>query len=304
MTTASPAAAAAWHDWASIGAPPSGYGGVTPAVTSRPTGECDLVTLSGGNVYHRWYTPSNGWSPYGSLGSPGSGVNSLGIAARPTGQLYVFVSDSSGIVWQRTWTSSTGWQAWAKVGTAPYGNVRSVAAAARTDGHIDLVGRGTNGNVYQRSQATHGGAWAPWGNLGTPAGGIYGYPAVAARAGLDVVVSSANTNLVYRKFWRAATGWTGWNSEGAPNPDEVTLGVATTWRQNNTSFDIYAQDGTGDVWRKPWGSTGGFRPWADLSQPFNVLSSSDPLAAWRYTGQLDIFIQDANTGVVYWMYYG
>src|SRR4051812_47589612 len=73
-STASPAAAASWSDWEAIGAPPNSGGvwsGISPAATSRPTGETDLVVASSnGNVYHRWYTPSNGWSKYGSLGSP------------------------------------------------------------------------------------------------------------------------------------------------------------------------------------------------------------------------------------------
>jgi hypothetical protein len=128
---------------------------------------------------------------------------------------------------------------------------------------------------------------------------------VASGPGVDVVVSSGDSNIVYRKYWRPGAGWSNWVSEGAPNQYQYTFDVATTWKRNGTAYDIYAITGDSLLWRKAWGSSGGFRPWDDLSyggdEQYVPVTAA---ATWRYTGQLDILYKDVATGKIYWKYWG
>jgi hypothetical protein len=304
-STASPAAAASWHDWQDIGTPPADVAYEAPAATARPSGETDLAVASWGYVYTRTLSKSGVWSGWGDRGRPnGQSAVSVAIAARTTGQLYVFAATRDGVVWQRTWTASTSWQPWQRVSVAPYGFVSTISAAVRSDGHVDLVGRGSDGSVYMRSQATHGGGWTAWQNMGTPAGGIYGAPAVASGPGVDIVVSHDASNHVYRKFWRPSTGWTGWRDEGRPWDDDnfQTFGVATTWKPDGSAFDIYAVDESGQLNRKAWGG-GYFRDWEHLGWSSGTRPTA-PAAAWGYTGRLDLFMRTPYGGNVSWKYWG
>jgi hypothetical protein len=262
--------------------------------------------IAAGSVFNRYYLPRTGWSKWNDLGRPnGAAAVSVAITARRTGWLYVFAATADGVVWQRTWTSATGFQGWKRISVAPYGFVASVSAATRADETIDLVGRGSDGSVYLRSQAFDGGGWSPWQNMGTPSGGIYKYPAVASGPGVDIVVSADANNHVYRRFWRLTTGWSGWHDEGSLTlyDDWQTLDVAATWKPDNSAFDIYALDEARKVYRKAW--SGFFRGWEDLGNSvYPRPNSSAPAATWGYTGRLDVFVRDVVSGQIYWKYWG
>lgn len=267
------------------------------AATSRTSGETDLFAVSSSNlVYHRWRL-TGGWSPFGSLGKPStSPIKSITAAARPSGQLYVFVSTQDGKVWQRTWTESSGWRPWAPVKQNSWDWVMSVSAAVRHDGTLDLVGLGTDGNVYHRWQAREGSDFSPWGTLGKPAGGIWLTPAVASGKGVDIIVSSDVTNGFYQRSWRSGSGWDRWVYRGAPNAG-ITDEVAATAKRSGGDFDVFAVHND-RLYRRSW-KGGSFGSWYNLGDPTSGGTGS-PTVTYDDAGTLDIFVMDDNSGAVYW----
>lgn len=307
VVTASPAAADnPPSGWKSLGIPPE-FGGFTRlAATSRPTGETDLFTVSGydNRVYHRWRKTGD-WTAFGSLGRPdgANGIISISAAARPSGQLYVFVSTFSGKVYQRMWASYGGWDAkWTEVKQNKQDNVRSISASVRHDGTLDLIGLGTDGNVYHRWQA-YGGSFSGWGSLGKPSGGIWLDPVVASGKGVDILASSKVDNKVHRRSWTKSGGWDTWKNNGSPDTDgDTTDEVAATAARSGAGLAIFAVHGN-HVYRKLRNSSGSYGGWKDFEYPGNSDHLDALTATYGYGGRLDVFVQDENTGRVYWAYW-
>jgi len=71
-----------------------------PAATARPSGELDVFVRGTDNaVWHKFWSASGGWSPWGSLG--GTATSRPGAAARPSGELDVVVRGTDNAIWHR-----------------------------------------------------------------------------------------------------------------------------------------------------------------------------------------------------------
>jgi hypothetical protein len=134
---------------------------------------------------------------------------------------------------------------------------------------------------------------------------MYLWPGVASGdESVDIVVSADDNNRVYRRYWRPSTGWTGWGDEGAPVSGVATWGVSAAWKRGGKAFDIFAVTSDGKVNRKSWTSSGGFKAWESLGAPSVRPDVAIPAATWRTGGQLDVFVQNKDTGTVWWTYLG
>jgi hypothetical protein len=301
LLPASPAAAASWHAWTPT--IQTTYYGVAPAISARPNNRADLFVVTTGYTIRQYYHVSGTtWNTGTNLGSPDAGVVvSIASTTAPNGTIWIFAVGDDGIVQYKNWTSSGGWSpVWWTVGSTPSGFVYNVSAAARDDGQIDIVGRGSDDNIYQRTRATNG-AWSAWTGRGRPSVGA-GNPAVAAGAGVDIVVPGDDGN-VYRRYWRPASGWTGWISEGRAPGSRDVLSVATSWRQDGLSFDMWAQDSFGQIYRRPWTTATGMKDWQNHGWPVEADDWTSVAMTWRPDGRLDAVVQDTSNGSVYWRYW-
>ena len=64
------AQAASWHPWGPLDTPGVLIASEAPAGASRANGVLDVFSSSLQRVYHKWYSPSIGWSGWGSIGGP------------------------------------------------------------------------------------------------------------------------------------------------------------------------------------------------------------------------------------------
>jgi hypothetical protein len=201
-------ASTGWNPWGSLGAP-AVRAASAPGATARATGALDVFVLGlnavgGRQVYHRWWSASTGWNPWGPLGAPSTGLTSGPMATvRSGGQLDLFAIGGSGTIYHRWWSASTGWNPWGSLGTVPGGFAAGVGAAARRTGELDVFGLGvgaSRGQVFHRWWSASTG-WNPWGSLGGPTGGAAGAPAATVRAGGQLDVFTHNGSQIFHRWW-------------------------------------------------------------------------------------------------------
>lgn len=203
-----------------------------------------------------------GWSPWVWLGAPpGNVVGAPAVVSRNAGACNVYVRGSDNALWQRAWHNGR-WHDW---GRHNDGGVLASSPAAGTMGqdHEHVFVRGTDGNVYQKFWTGSAG-WSGWFNLGAPAGGFNGGPAVISRNN-DVcnVYVRGNDNALWQKAWHN-NRWHPWgrHNDGAVLSSDPTLGT-----MNGNHEHVFVRGTDGNVWQKFWTASGGWSGWFNLGRP-------------------------------------
>jgi Astacin (Peptidase family M12A) len=151
-------------------------------------------------------------------------------------------------------------------------------------GRLDLVGIGTDGNVWHRGYEN--GVWSDAGNIGRPGTTTPSDPAIASWGAnrLDIFVRSG-LNL-YQKTWTSA-GWSSWANRGG---DFKGKPAAVSWGANR--IDLVGVGVDNAVWHKGFANGNwetGFRALEGA-----VASGSGPAIASAGTDNLNIYVRGSN----------
>jgi hypothetical protein len=207
-------------------------------------------------LWHRFYQPGSGWSPWGRVSDlPADGVTTAPHAAgRASGELDVVVRSPDGKVWHKFWAPGSSWSGWGSLdGPAiPSSGDWSPAISGRRTGELDIVAPGADGSVYHRwwSRST---GWTPWGSLGKPASnGALDGVAITNRASGEVDLVAAAGGAVHHRWWSPGTGWVSWGSLGGPSGGTIWAPVAAG--RNSGELDVLSVGwDTGEVYHTWWG---------------------------------------------------
>ena len=160
------------------------------------------------------------------------------------------------------------------------------SASWRDPARLDVVRRGADGDVEQR---TWTGTWSGWSSIG---GAVSSRPALtwAPDGSLWVFALSPDDTLVFRRY-TAAKGWSGWKSNGR------TLGSAPGVTAQGKSLDVFARDADGSLVQRTWRRGGAHRGWSRW-QDLGGEITAPPAAVWRSDEVLDVFVR-GSTGLLY-----
>ena len=202
-----------WTGWHPFGKPGHGDPGTPAIIEHAIDGRLEVFVTSGDQaVWHRWQTSpgSDDWSDWESLGKPGGRLaeGAVALTLRPDGQVMA-VATANGTVWQASSPgreSQAHWPAWSSVGRPGDAPAIAVAAAAYSDGRVELAALAEagesatsptiEGNLWHRWQTGPGiDKWSDWKPLGDPGG---------HRAGIPVFGQNGDGRLLL--FTRAADG--------------------------------------------------------------------------------------------------
>lgn len=130
-----------WSGWTSLG----GLSSSAPAaIARRGVDVLDLVTRGTNNaLYHRFYAPGKGWSPYGSLG--GNLTAAPAIDSQDPGALNIWHRGSDGQLFQIHWTGR-----WSPFLPQCGLLIGAPAVVDRQQNMLDVFVRGGNRTLGQR----------------------------------------------------------------------------------------------------------------------------------------------------------
>lgn len=161
--------------------------------------------------------------------------------------------------------------------------IEAPASISWDSGRIDILGRGADGALWQKTYDISLEGWQPWSRVG---GVVNSAPSVTSwgEGRLDVFSTSASGELMH--LWYGADAWQSWESLGQPAAG-VTLASAPgaiSWGDGR--IDIFGRGSDGVLWQK-WYDTrfGGWQPWVRLG---GVLNSAPTVASWA-PDRLDLF---------------
>lgn len=230
----------------------------TPATTSWSQDRIDVFARGeNGDLVHKWYTSSYGWSYWESLG--GCLIGAPAVTSWAEGRLDVFIrgcNASGPNLWHLFYEA--GWHAWGQVSDGT--GVRmasSPAAISWGPGRIDIVAKGASGELLHK---WHQGMWGNWAVLG---GCIVGTPAMTSMNTGRLDIFSRACNMSGNNLWHTFYD-NGWHGGLTPSGDSTSvthvLG-ATSWGPDR--LDVFARNSSGHVIHK-WYENGTWGNWANL----------------------------------------
>jgi hypothetical protein len=282
-----------WSGWTA-----EGTAGSWPA-TVTPSGDGRLeVFVAGNGLAHASQTAwSNGWSPWGNLGSPTGPSTSFfgpGVAPNADGRLEVFVAN--GELWrleQTAWSSSNAWSAW-QPHSRPSGSfVVGPATAGRTaDGRVEVFVVDNVGALWNIRQKVVNGSWSDWNAFGSAGRGLEDRPALARNADgrLIVFVRSGDGTLWSRTQTQvsAADDWSGWVSEGTGGGgffDHPVVGASADGR-----LELFLTGEDGNIWHKrQTAASGSWSAWVSEGAAGGGFSATAPELGRNGDGRLELF---------------
>lgn len=160
-----------WSGWGSLGKPAVQISNGAPFVGRNADGRIEVfATGADGSIYHIWQTaPNNGWSGWAELQAALPGVQFYGLGAvtnNQDGRFQLFFVASDGALWTIAQSSaSNGWFAVRFLDGAPPAsamNADQIPATGRNaNGTLAAFIHGSDGNIWEISQTSAGGAWGP-----------------------------------------------------------------------------------------------------------------------------------------------
>ena len=222
-----------------------------PAVAAVGAG--DMRVFIRGSDAALWTRTWDGsaWTSWSSLG----GVLTSGpaVSARPNGSYDVVVRGIDNAYYHRAFTPAGGWTDFVSIGGS-FVSAPSVTYRQGT-GEIDIVGVGTDSQLFHAFYASGWSAWEPLG------GGVSGNPSIISPASqtLEIYARGVADHQLYEKLWTPGSSW----SPYYPLGDSLTSGVAATaWDTNRR--DVFARGSDGGMSIRSWTNTGGWSPSARL----------------------------------------
>ena len=288
--------------WERVGIP-SGVTAVgNPVLTTEPGGGLEIIWRgTDGNVYATQYI-SGSWSTFsptwGRVGIP-SGVTVAGDPALTTesgGGLEIVWRGTDGNIYATHYVSgswSTFSPTWERVGI-PSGVTVSSDPVLTTEsgGGLDIVWRGSDGNVYSTHYASGWTTFSPtWERVGIPSGvSAVGDPALITESGggLDIVWRGSDGNVYSTHY---ASGWTTfsptWERVGIPSGVTVS-GDPALIKESGGGLEIVWHGSDGNIYSTHYASGWStFSPtWERVGIPSGVTVGGDPmltseLIVWR-----------------------
>jgi hypothetical protein len=235
-----------------------------------------------GAIWHRFWTPATGWTPWTSLG--GSFVGDPSALSWGPGHLDVFARQADGSVWHRFLSNGT-WAGWERIGA--WSVTSDPVAFSWGNGHAEVFARGTDGKLIHAYFANS--AWQPWSSIGDWQ--IAGTPApITWGAGhADVFARGTDGHLIHTYF--ANSQWQPWTTIGAwqiasdPAP--------ATWGSGHA--DVFAR-GTDGKLVHAYFASGQWQPFSAL-EPWQI--TGKPSAVATGPGQLDVFARGTDGRLIH-----
>jgi hypothetical protein len=216
-----------------------------------------------GAIWARAYSSTyNSWSSWQGLGGQlydGTGAGLYASAdASGNGIIGVFVTGTDQALWNQYYnaaalmagsTSGSGWQGLGGVLT-------STPAAAASSGSIIAFGRGSDAQVWYRSNS--GSGWSGWGSIGGQLLEGTG-PATVVSNKIDVYVTGTDNAVWYKSYTGA---WSGWGSLGGlSNYSPAATAEGTSY------IDVFVAGTDGNLyWKYSPGTTSTWSNWFGISE--------------------------------------
>ncbi|MDB5779113.1 MAG: hypothetical protein JWP77_965 [Polaromonas sp.] len=149
---------------------------------------------------------------------------------------------------ERLFPRQVGWSGWVALGAPPVGFSGAPAVVSRNGTVCNLYARGADNALWQK--ALFNNAWHDWGRHND--GGVLASEPALGSMGPDHehVFVRGTDNQVWQKFWKAASGWSGWFALGAP-PAGFT-GAPAVVSRNGSVCNIYVRGNDNALWQKAW----------------------------------------------------
>jgi hypothetical protein len=261
-----------------------------PAVAWNADGHLEAAVIGSDLApWHTWRYESGGdrdnsgrWAEWQSFKRPGGEeVISRPHSTRPAhptpvlagnadGCLEVFVVRHDLTVWHRKQTqpSHGPWSDWAPLGRPGDGTLGPLAAAANSDGRLELFTNDLHGAVWHCWQNHPSKDWSQWHSLGTPGGQPARSGPAPVRNNYDrlEVFAVAHDGTV-RHCWQPARyseRWSDWVSLGSQGSGLAELAVAANADGRLVLFATEPENGS-DLWQREQAQIDGWSPWLSRS---------------------------------------
>ncbi|HBG28078.1 MAG: hypothetical protein A2Y10_16965 [Planctomycetes bacterium GWF2_41_51] len=180
-----------------------------------------------------------------------------------------------------SWSSLASYRPLRRKNLVDYSQYDGPAACSMNSGRIDVVSRGSAGQVKLRTW-TSGGGWTT-GSLG---GVTNQSPTIVSRTNGILDAFCASTDGILHQNHYENGNWSGWQNLG----QTLASGPAAC-SQNSTNITIAARGvGNNNVWVRNWNSSSGWGSWVNLGG----ITYHSPCIVSRASGTLDVFIRDGN----------
>jgi hypothetical protein len=246
-------ATSSWTAWTSLG------GKLTsdPAAAAVSDGQLEVyVRGTNGALYEKGTSDlGNYWSDWASLGGQllvGTGPAAYAWGGYDNPHLGMFVTGTDHALWYMgddyKWESLGGYL------------TSSPAAMSSGSGVVDVLVRGSNGAVYERTTTNGGASWFSWYSRGGQLLAGTGPAGAAWDSGYHVFVTGTNHAL----YWQNATSSTGWvNLGGYLTSSPAAAGYGnSSW----SKIDVLVRGSDNGLWRKT-SNNGAWGSWTSVSGP-------------------------------------
>jgi len=170
--------------------------------------------------------------------------------------------------------------AFARGGAAIPSAATGPVVAQNQDGRLEAFARGAGGSMVHTWQATPGGAWVDWDDLG---GSFTADPAVASNADgrIEVLARGDDGALWHASQTTPNGGWSGWESLGGD-----VVGRAAATANEDGRIDVFVRGGDKALWHiGQTAPNGGWSDWESLSGSL----TDDPTVVRNTDGRLEVF---------------
>jgi hypothetical protein len=231
-----------------------------PVASLNADGRGEAVAVgSNGVVYHTWQP---NWPAWTSLAALPSGVTFTGQATLTRnidGRMEAFARGSDAAYWH-AWqlTTGAGWSAWSSLA----GSFASDPSVTQNtgDGHLEIFGTSTSGQVMHSFQ---GAGWSAWYGLGATT--FASRADVVRNTGGPLELFAVGTDGELHHQWQTpgrGTGWSGWYQAGTA-PSGGWQGNPSVTANPDGRLEVFARGAGGAIWHAwqpawtSWASLGG-----------------------------------------------
>jgi hypothetical protein len=241
-----------------------------------------------------------GFGNFGGVGGKGGSnefISGPSISARWAGQLDTFaVGNVGGVVYQKSY-DAIGWnQGWYPLD----GNITSdVDSVSWSSTRVDLVGIGTDKNVYHKVWT---GGWDAWLPLTSSSDWKYS-PSVAAPKADRLWVFAIGTNShLWARYW-TGSAWSAWGDRGGvftSAPDAYAYAYTTKYGTPQENLFVVGKNTSNQISLYRQGATPSegypYATWLQLPTPAGggSFDSGASICSWG-NGRLDVFARMAST---------
>jgi hypothetical protein len=246
-----------WGTWYTLASGPTMQ--AAPVAGLNTDGRAEAFAAgSDGVVYHTWQPTWPAWTPVAALPSGVTFAGQPALTRNLDGRLEVFARGSDGAYWHASQLSAGGWSGWSSLGGSFSSDPSAIPNSG--DGHLEVFGTATSGQVMHSFQGI---IWSAWYSLGTAT--FTSRPAVVRNSGGPLELFAIGSDGQLRHQWQTpgqGTGWSNWYQAGAA-PAGGWQGSPAVTINPDGRLEVFARSSDGAVWHAwqpawtPWASLGG-----------------------------------------------